>query len=198
MSMRITLLAGAVLTNLVVGVTSVVVVPQVGQHIADAKLDAVIAELATAPAPASRAEHPDVHADSGVRTTPTTGAPAPGRRVPAAVVTPVTPARPSAPPTAAVPLTRAAVDARPPSVGAVPPAQVAAFVDDEFDGKGIARASDEQQLSLAKAVCSAFDRGYSRDEILARALQEEGTTASGVNRFLDVAIATTCSEHGGR
>jgi hypothetical protein len=199
MSLRTTLLSGAVLTNLVVAVSSVAVVPQLTEHIADRKLDALIVELASAPTAmwpgeasttdSKPASDPTLPADASVSTT-----------VPVAVhnrtESPPT-SKPSAPAEPAA-LTRAAVDARPPSPGAVPPAAVSDAVDDEFDRKGIARASDEQQLSLAKAVCSAFDQGYSREEIVARALQEEGTTESGVNRFLEVAVRTTCPEHRDR
>ncbi len=177
MSLRTTLLSGAVLTNLLVAVSSLAVVPQLTEHIADRKLDAVIVELATGPTPTWRGEASSIDGKlAGGATLP----------VRASVSTSV-PEPPA--------LTRAAVDARPASLGAVPPAAVAGAVDDEFDGKGIARASDEQQLSLAKAVCSALDQGYSREEIVARALEEEGTTESGVNRFVEVAVATTCPEH---
>jgi hypothetical protein len=199
MSLRTALLSGAVLTNLVVAVARVAVVPQVTEHIADRKLDAVIAELtsgltATSPGEASSTDSEPAgdrahSADASVSTA-----------VPVAVHN-RTHARPTSAPSApgeAPALTRAAIDARPPSPAAVPPAAVSEAVDDEFEGKGIARASDEQQVALAKAVCSAFDQGYSREEIVARALQEDGTTASGVNRFLEVAVATTCPEHRDR
>lgn len=96
------------------------------------------------------------------------------------------------------PLTRHAVEARPASPGAAPPAVVAADLEDEFGGKGVARASADRQVLLAKAVCSAFDQGYSRGEIIDRALEEDGTTASGIGRFIDVAVATTCPEHANR
>lgn len=195
MSLRTTLLSGAVLTNLVVGISSVAVVPQLTEHIADRKLDAVIVELSSGPTPIASGGKPLVISED---LPPATALPAPApSRVPlsAAKVTGTPPT--SAPAATAAPpaITGAAVDARPASPGAVPPAAAAAAIEDEFDGKGIARASKEQQLTLAKAVCSALDHGYSREEILARALQEEGTTASGVSRFLDVAIATTCPEH---
>ncbi len=193
MSLRITLLSGAVLTNLVVGL-STAMVPRLAEHVVDRKLNAVIVELAARPEAGSDPARADGRKNPRPATAlavvaPSSSVPAPGRAATSTVPTPASIPTPPA-------ITRAAVDARPVSPGAVPPAAVAEAVEDEFDGKGIARASDEQQVSLAKAVCSALDYGSSRTEILARALQEEGTTASGVNRFLDVAIATTCPEYG--
>ncbi len=198
MPLRTALLSGAVLTNLVVGISSVAVVPQLTEHIADRKLDAVIVELSTGPTPLASGRKP-----SGIREDLL---PATALAVPSPTTVPLSAAKVTGTPSTSAPaataapspVTRAAVDARPASPGAAPPAVVNEAIEDEFDGKGIARASNEQQLSLAKAVCSAFDHGYSREEIVARALQEQGTTASGVNRFLDVAVAATCPEHRSR
>ncbi len=198
MSLRTALLSGAVLTNLVVGFSSVAVVPQLTEHIADRKLDAVIVELAAGPAPASRPESSTTSGNLGPGTALPAGTPASSVPLPTLTATHTPPTSDPAATAPPSPITRAAVDARPASPGAAPPAVVNEAIEDEFDGKGIARASNEQQLSLAKAVCSAFDHGYSRKEILARALQEQGTTASGVNRFLDLAIAATCPEYRSR
>ncbi len=194
MSLRTALLSGAVLTNLVVGFSSVAVVPQLTEHIADRKLDAVIVELAAGPAPTSRPESSTTSGNLRPCTVLPAGTPASSVPLPTLTATHTAPT--SDPAATAPPLPGCRCSAG--VAGCRPPAVVNEAIEDEFDGKGIARASNEQQLSLAKAVCSAFDHGYSREEILARALQEEGITASGVNRFLDVAIAATCPEYRSR
>ncbi len=192
MSLRIALLSGALLTNLVVGISSAVV-PQVAEHIADRKLEAVIVDLTTGPDPIPHRERANVGKNLRLATAPPADAPISTVPVPATAATSTVPATPSisTPPA----ITRAAVDARLASPGAVPPAAVTEAIEDEFHGKGIARASNDQQLLLAKAVCSALDYGSTREEILTRALQEDGTKASGVTRFIEVAIATTCPEY---
>ncbi len=175
---------------------SITVLPAPTEGIADAKLEAVIAEFAAAPSSA----RPD--SDAGAPALALSEQPRPllpvsvsiptaGQRDEVAEIATASPPATSVP----VPITRPAVDSRPASPGAIPTQAVAGVVEDAFDGKGIARASDEQQVSLAKAVCSAFDQGYSREDVVERALQEEGTTRSGVERFLSVATATTCPEH---
>ncbi len=189
MSLRIALLS--LLTNRVVVISSAVG-PQVAEHIADRKLEAVIVDLTTGSDPIPQRERANVGKNLRLATAPPADAPI-SVPVPATAATSTVPATPSI--STAPAITRAAVDGRLASPGAVPPAAVTEAIEDEFHGKGIARASNDQQLLLAKAVCSALDYGSTREEILTRALQEDGTTASGVARFIEVAIATTCPEY---
>lgn len=185
---RTALIAAAAFVQAAIGI--VVVVPRTIEATADAKLDAVIAELvAPPPRPAAVLRRPTPGATS---TSLGAGSPDPRGRSGESLVATTIPSTPAAP------LTREDVEARPASPGAAPPAAVAADVEDEFDGKGVARASADQQVLLAKAVCSAFDQGYSREEIISRALEEDGTTAGGIGRFIDVAVVTTCPEHADR
>ncbi len=68
----------------------------------------------------------------------------------------------------------------------VPPSASGA-VRAEFGSKGIGKATASQQAKLVAVVCLAWAHGWTDDQIIARAMEEDGVTRDGVVRFLAVA-----------